>query len=154
EVNAAVHSEIAAVPDERLAVERDVLRTLPSLRPTMRLGVARKVDKLATVRIGSARYSVPHTLRGQHVDVTTADDRIQVWHQGGLVAEHRLVPPGSSSILDEHYDKPTQKPARAVRPRTKAEQQFLALGEDAVAFLRAAAAAGTPRLPAHLAAIA
>jgi transposase len=154
EVNAAVHSEIAAVPQERLVVERDVLRTLPSLRPTMRLGVSRKVDKLSTVRIGSARYSVPHLLRGQHVDVTTVDDRIQVWHQGELVAEHRLVPPGSASIMDEHYDKPTRVPARAVRPRTKAELAFLALGEDAVAFLRAAAAAGTPRLPAHLAAIA
>jgi transposase len=154
EVNAAVHSEIAAVPDERLTVERDVLRTLPSLRPTMRLGVSRKVDKLSTVRIGSARYSVPHLLRGQHVDVATVDDRIQIWHQGELVAEHRLVPPGSSSVLDEHYDKPTRAPARAVRPRTKAELAFLALGEEAVAFLRAAAAAGTPRLPAHLAAIA
>jgi len=42
---------------------------------------------------------------------------------------------------------------RAVRPRTRAEQQFVALGEDAVAFLRAAAAAGTQRLPSHLAAI-
>jgi transposase len=153
EVNTAVHSEIAAIPHERLMVERGVLRRLPSLRPTMRLGVARKVDKLATVRIGSARYSVPHQLRGQHVDVTTVDDQVQVWHQGELVAEHRLVPPGSSSIVDEHYDKPTRIPARAVRPRTKAEQQFLALGQDAVAFLRAAAAAGTPRLPAHLAAI-
>lgn len=153
EVNAAVHSQIAAVPDERLVVERGVLRVLPSLRATMRLGVARKVDKLSTVRIGSARYSVPHTLRGRHVDVTTVDDRVQVWHQGELVAQHRLVPPGSSSVLDEHYDKPTRKPARAVRPRTKAEQQFVALGEDAVAFLRAAAAAGTGRLPSHLAAI-
>jgi transposase len=153
EVNAVVHSEIAAVPDERLTVERDVLRSLPSLRPTMRVGVARKVDKLSTVRIGSARYSVPHRLRGQHVDVTTVDDRVQVWHQGDLVAEHRLVPPGASSILDEHYDKPARVPARAVRPRTKAELAFVALGEDAVAFLRAAAAAGTPRLPAHLAAI-
>lgn len=154
EVNAAVHSEIAAVPDERLVVERDVLRALPSLRPTMRLGVARKVDKLSTVRIGSARYSVPHLLRGQHVDVTTADDRVQVWHQGELVAEHRLVPPGSSSVLDEHYNRPKQAPVRAVRPRNKAELAFVALGEDAVAFLRAAAAAGTSRLPAHLAAIA
>jgi hypothetical protein len=97
---------------------------------------------------------VPHQLRGQRLDVTTADDRVQVWHQGELVAEHRLVPPGSASILDEHYDKPKQAPARAVRPRTKAEQQFLALGEDAEAFLRAAAAAGTQRLPSHLAAIA
>jgi transposase len=154
EVNAAVHSEVAAVPHERLIVEREVLRSLPSLRPTVRLGAARKVDKLSTVRIGSARYSVPHLLRGRHVDVTTAEDRVQVWHQGELIAEHRLVPPGSSSSLDEHYDKPTRKPARAVRPRTKVEQQFLALGEDAVAFLRAAAAAGTPRLPAQLAAIA
>jgi transposase len=153
EVNAVVHSEIAAVPDERLVVERDVLRALPSLRPTMRLGVARKVDKLSTVRIGSARYSVPHVLRGQHVDVTTANDRVQVWHQGELVAEHRLVPPGSASVLDEHYDRPKQAPVRAVRPRNKAELAFLALGEEAVAFLRAAAAAGTSRLPAHLAAI-
>src|SRR5262249_15232551 len=153
EVNAVVHSEIAAVPHERLMVERDVLRALPSLRPTMRLGVTRKVDKLSTVRIGSARYSVPHLLRGQHVDVSTADDRVQVWHQGGLVAEHRLVPPGSSSILDEHYDKPTPVPAPAGAARTQAEQQLPARGEDAVASLRAAAAAGTQRLPSHLAAI-
>jgi hypothetical protein len=32
EVNAAVHSVIAAVPEKRLAVERDVLGRLPSLR--------------------------------------------------------------------------------------------------------------------------
>jgi transposase len=154
EVNAARHSEIAAVPDQRLAVERDVLRALPSLRPSMRVGVARKVDKLATVRIGSARYSVPHTLRGQHVEVSTADDQIQVWHQGEVVATHRLIPPGGSSIMDEHYDSPTRQPRRAVRPRSAAEQAFLALGAEAEAFLRAAAAAGTPRLPAQLAAIA
>jgi transposase len=154
EVNAATHSEIQAVPNERLAVERDVLRGLPSLRPSMRRGVTRKVDKLATVRIGSARYSVPHTLRGQHVDVATVDDQIEIWHQGELVAAHRLVPPGGTSILDEHYDRPARKPARAVRPRSTAERAFLALGEEAEAFLRAAAAAGITRLPAHIAAIA
>jgi transposase len=154
EVNAQVHSEIQAVPVQRLAVERDVLRVLPSLRPVMRHGVTRKVDKLATVRIGSARYSVPHQLRGQRVDVTTVDDRIEVWHQDARVAQHRLVPPGGTSILDEHYDRPASKPRRSVRPRTQAEIEFIALGEEAVAFLRAAAAAGTTRLPAHIAAIA
>jgi transposase len=154
EVNAATHSEIQAVPDDRLSVEGDVLRVLPSLRPSLRHGVTRKVDKLATVRIGSARYSVPHLLRGQHVDVTTVDDHIEVWHQGELVATHRLVPPGGTSILDEHYERPARKPSRAVRPRSKAEKAFLALGEEAEAFLRAAAAAGTTRLPAHIAAIA
>ena len=150
EVNARVHSEIVAVPDVRLVEEGKVLRELPSLRPSMRVGVSRKVDKLSTVRIGSARYSVPHMLVGQQVDVTTVDDRIEVWHQGTQVASHRLVPPGGTSIVDEHYDKPARKPQRAVRARSTAEKTFLALGEEAEAFLRAAAAAGTTRLPAHI----
>ena len=61
--------------------------------------------------------------------MATVDDRIEVWHQSELV-EHGLVPPGGTSILDEHYDKPARKPARAVPPRSKAEQAFLALGEE------------------------
>jgi hypothetical protein len=36
EVNGQVHSEIAAVPVERLATERGVMRRLPSLRPPLR----------------------------------------------------------------------------------------------------------------------
>jgi transposase len=153
EVNARLHTEIQAIPDQRLVEEARVLRPLPSLRPAMRDGVTRKVDKLATVRIGSARYSVPHGLVGAQVQVSTVDERIEVWHEQALVASHRLVPPGGTSILDEHYDRPARKPQRAVRPRTATEKAFLALGADAEAFLRAAAAAGTTRLPTHLAGI-
>jgi hypothetical protein len=68
EVNSAVHSEICAVPDERLDTERGLLGALPSLRPE--LGgrpVSRKVDKLSCVRFGSARYSVPSRLIGAAV---------------------------------------------------------------------------------------
>jgi transposase len=151
EVNARVHAETQAVPEARLAEERTVLRPLPSLQLATRRGVMRKVDKLSTVRIGSARYSVPHRLVGRQVEVATVDDRIEIWHGNTQVACHRLVPPGGTSILDEHYDRPARKPQRAVRPRTQAEKAFLALGEPAEAFLRAAAAAGTARLAAHLA---
>ena len=70
EVNAAMHSEIAAVPDERLAVERDVLGPLPSLRCEIgAASVRRKVDRLSCVRYGSARYSVPTRLIGARVAV-------------------------------------------------------------------------------------
>ena len=68
EVNGREHSTIAAVPDERLVEERKLLRPLPSLRPPLRRGERRRVDKLATVRIGSARYSVPRELVGVDVD--------------------------------------------------------------------------------------
>ena len=63
EVNAAMHSEICAVPDERLIAEREVLQPLPSLR--LQIGapsVLRKVDRLSCVRYASARYSVPTRL--------------------------------------------------------------------------------------------
>src|SRR5258705_4912510 len=60
EVNALVHAEVCAVPDERLLVERELLQPLPSLR--LQIGapsVLRKVDRLSCVRYASARYSVP-----------------------------------------------------------------------------------------------
>jgi hypothetical protein len=146
-----VHTETQAAPQARLAEELPVLCRLPSLQLSTRRGVMRKVDKLSTVRIGSARYSVPHRLVGRQVEVATVDDRIEVWHDTDLVALHRLVPPGGTSICDDHYDRPARKPQRAVRPRTQVEKAFLALGEPAEAFLRAAAAADTSRLAMHLA---
>ena len=107
EVNAVVHSEIAAIPMQRLVEERLLLGELPSLRPDG-IGarpVARKVDKLSCVRFGSARYSVPNRFIGATVTLTVADGRVQVVERfsGEIVADHAVVAPGEVSILDEHY---------------------------------------------------
>jgi hypothetical protein len=59
EVNAVMHSEICAVPAERLVIERELLAPSPSLRASIGSVVTRKVDRLSCVRFGSARYSVP-----------------------------------------------------------------------------------------------
>lgn len=153
EVNAAVHSEIVAVPDERLAVERQVLAVLPSLRPEIgAVSVTRKVDRLSCVRYGSARYSVPTRLIGASVNIVIAHGALIVVEPGtgAVVAEHELVAPGETSILDEHYDGPRPAPNRGPRPKTTAEHQFCALGEDAQAFLVGAAAIGNTRLGAEL----
>ena len=154
EVNAREHSTIAAIPDERLVEERKLLRPLPSLRPPLRRGERRRVDKLSTVRIGSARYSVPRELVGVDVMVIAADGEVVVERDGELVARHRLVAPGEVSIIDEHYGGPRRGPSRATRPRSGSEQAFLALGPTAEVFLRDAAAAGTNKLGSELAAIA
>ena len=67
---------------------------------------------------------------------------------GEVAAEHQLVPPGETSITDEHYGSARpDKPRRAPRARTAAEKQFLALGEAAAAFLAGAAAAGVSACP-------
>jgi hypothetical protein len=67
-----------------------------------------------------------------------------------IVAEHELAAPGTASILDVHYDGPRPAPNRGPRPKTHAEQQFCALGEDAEAFLVGAAAIGNTRLGSEL----
>lgn len=150
EVNAAVHSEICAVPTERLAVERDLLRALPSLRPRIGQLVVRKVDRLSCVRFGSARYSVPDRHIGRQVEVRVSDGVVQIVLLGALVAEHPVVSPGETSIIDDHYGGPRPAPARAVRPKTTAEIAFCALGPIAETFIRSAAAAGITGLAGDL----
>jgi hypothetical protein len=73
-----MHSEICAVPAERLVTERELLAPLPSLRAGTGRHVMRKVDRLSCVRFASARYSVPVRLIGTQVGVRTDDGRLLV----------------------------------------------------------------------------
>jgi transposase len=154
EVNGATHSEICAVPAERLVIERELLAPLPSLRASIGKTVIRKVDRLSCVRFGSARYSVPVRLIGAQVQLRAGDGRLLaiMTGDGEIVAEHVLVPPGEASVRDEHYGGPRpDAPRRAVRPRSAAEKEFCALGPVAEAFITGAAAAGSTRLGTDLA---
>lgn len=159
EVNARRHSEIHAVPAERLTTERGLLGELPSLRLTVGPApITRKVDKLSCIRFGSARYSVPNQLIGQIVTVLV-DERDRVLRviepvTGEVHAEHGLVAPGETSIDDAHYARPRPaSPRREARPKTQAEREFLALGPVAEQFLTGAAAAGVTKLNTEIATV-
>ena len=150
EVNAQFHSEICAVPTERLVAEVELLGRLPSLRARIGKLVIRKVDRLSCVRFGSARYSVPTCYIGRQVEVRVADGRIQVVFLGEVIAEHVVVSPGEASVHDDHYGGPRPAPTRAVRPKTRAEKAFCALGPVAESFIKGAAASGITGLAGDL----
>jgi hypothetical protein len=153
EVNAALHSEICAVPAERLVVEAALLSPLPSLRARIGKAAMRKVDKLSCVRFGSARYSVPMRLIGKQVEVVVENRRLRVVHLGIEMATHDLVAPGETSINDDHYGGPRPLPQRAPRPRTTAEHAMVGFGEVGLAFLTQAAVSGASKLGSELPAI-
>jgi hypothetical protein len=148
EINGRTHTETCAVPAERLVTERSVLRPVPLLRPPLREGEVRKVDRLGMVRFGSARYAVPQHLIGENVEVVAHDHLVVIRHAGSDVIRHAAVGPGEVALGP--LADANRRPTRGVRPRTAAEVAFLGLGPAAETFLRSAAAAGTLRLEHEL----
>jgi hypothetical protein len=142
EVNSAVHSEICAVPAERVVIERELLSALPSLRPAIGKTVMRKVDRLSCVRFGSARYSVPTAFINKEVELQVNNGVVTVVFNTKIIAEHLVVVPGETSINDDHYGVARPMPVRAVRPKSVAEKAFCALGATAETFIKGAAAQG------------
>jgi transposase len=150
EVNSVEHSEICAVPFERLAVERKLFSELPTLRATIGKIVIRTVSKLSCVRFGSARYSVPMSHIGREVELRVRDGVITIVVGDETIAEHLVVSPGEASVDDDHYGGPRPLPTRAVRPKSAAEKAFCALGPAAEAFIKGAAAKGMTGLARDL----
>ncbi len=153
EVNTVAHSQICAVPADRLEAERDLLTALPSLRPVIgKAAATRKVDRLSCIRFGSARYSVPNHFIGATVVVAESGGRLLVTDTttGQVVADHAPVAPGEAAVLDEHYGGPRPAPRRAVRPKTETEKTLCALGPVVEAFITGSAASGNTRLAADL----
>src|SRR3954465_5598013 len=132
EVNAQVHSEIAAVPAERLVTERGVMRPLPSLGPPLREGESRKVDRTGMVRFGSARYAVPSARVGQVVQVRAEASVVIITQDDVEIIRHQPVGPGEVALGP--YGDEARRPTRGVRPRTATEVAFLGLGGAAEAF--------------------
>jgi transposase len=70
--------------------ERDALRPLPMRAlPRRDQRLRRRVAHDAFVDVDTVRYSVPHHLIRDHVDVVVEDDRVQVLHGTTVVATHR-----------------------------------------------------------------
>lgn len=157
-VNGRVHRESAAIPDHRLAAERQHLHPLPGEPYVLALGEERLVNEDQTVRFGSVRYSTPPGHVGRRVWCRVHGSELVIVARGsrGLaeIARHALSTPGSPRVLDEHYPRhPAGNGPRQPRPRarTAAEEAFLGLGEGAARWLTEAAAAGTQRVRSKMA---
>jgi hypothetical protein len=85
--------------------ERAALRPLPARAVPRRVQrVRRRVALDAFVDIDTVRYSVPHHLVRDHVEVAVADDRVEIFHGAALVATHaRSTEPFARVVNPQHY---------------------------------------------------
>jgi hypothetical protein len=156
EVNSRPHRVTRRPPAEMLAEERTRLHPVPAEPFTGALGVTRRADTLSMVSFEGGRYSVPHQLAGQAVWVRRHGDQVIFAHcgPGGVaeVARQLVTTPGSPRVDDAHYPPaPPGALERQPKARSKAEAEFLAIGDGAGLWLAEAAAAGATRVRAKMA---
>jgi hypothetical protein len=156
EVNARPHRVTRRAPAEMLAEERTRLHPVPDAPLTAALGMTRRVDAMSLVSFEGGQYSVPHQLAGQVVWVRRHGEQVVIIAAGpgGPVeaARHQATSPGSPRVDNAHYPPAPPGPLnRAPKARTRAEAQFLAIGDGAGLWLAEAAAAGASRVRVRMA---
>lgn len=94
--------------------ERYVLRPLTRRPPVAReRRVTRKVANDSLVDIDTVRYSVPHRLVKQSVEVLVGEQQVTIFHGSEVVARHeRSMEPHSKIIDPAHYEGLWRTPAQ------------------------------------------
>ena len=148
------------IPAERLEDERAALHPVPAEPYQLAVGQVRSVPvNTPMVTYDHVQYSVPYTLMGTKVmvrqDLTSNALVITARDGDGItrhVASHALGAHGDIIIDDAHFppNTPSGPQDRAIIPKSAVEKQFLAIGAGAHAYIRAAAADGTPRIKERL----
>jgi hypothetical protein len=85
--------------------ERAALRPLPSRAlPRREQRLRRRVAHDALVDVDTIRYSVPHRLVRDHVDVVVDEQTVRIFHGAALVARHpRSFEPFARVVDPAHY---------------------------------------------------
>ena len=106
------------------------MRPLPArVRPRREERLRRRVATDALIDVDTVRYSVPHRLVRDHVEVVIDEHTLRIFHGPTLVATHpRTVEPFARVINPAHYEGLWRVPTATV-PATP-EASLLALGRD------------------------
>ena len=123
EADARVHGTTHERPLERFErEEKAALRPLPARPlPARQQRLRRKVANDALVDVDTVRYSVPHRLVRQSVEVQVGEQQVRIFHAGKLVATHarsqqphgRVVDPAHwKGLWREHAVQPAQGPSQ------------------------------------------
>jgi hypothetical protein len=115
--NARVVRTIKARPVERLDVDRAAMLPMPPVPPAVGWVNRVRLGRDYYVRVDASDYSVDPAVIGRFVDVTADLTRVEVRHEGRLVAAHdrvwargmTITDPahlGAAKVLREQYQRP------------------------------------------------
>ncbi len=98
--NARIVRTTKARPVDRLNADRAAMLTLPPVAPAVGWVNRVRLGRDYYVRVDSSDYSVDPAVIGRFVDVTADLDRVEVRHEGRVVATHERVWARGMTITD------------------------------------------------------
>jgi transposase len=122
--------------------EHAALRPLPArVRPRREQRLRRRVATDAFVDVDTVRYSVPHRLVRDQVDVVLDEQTITIFHGPTVVATHaRSTEPFARVVDPTHYDGLWRRPVAA--PETTPPAALALLGRDLAEYAAIVAGGG------------
>jgi hypothetical protein len=137
-----VHGTTRETPHVRFERdERQALRPLPQRAlPRREQRLRRRVAHDALVDIDTVRYSVPHRLVCDHVEVLVETQTVRIFHGATLVATHPRATEPFARVIDAAHFAGLWRPAATTAPSTGT---LAALGRDLADY--AAVVAGAVR---------
>ena len=124
--NRRVHRTIRAVPDERLAEERQRMRPLPAQMPDVVRRQVIRVPAQPFVRFDRNDYSIDPRFAGRRVEVRVSQAEViaVVLDTGELAARHRRVFAGGLTITDPAHQTELERRREQRRQRHQVEVEI------------------------------
>jgi transposase len=99
---------LGCAPADRIVADRAAMLTLPPVPPTTGWEHTLRLPRDHYVRLDSNDYSVHPSAVGRRILVRADLDRVQVWCEGGLVADHERVWARHQTISDPAHVRAAQ----------------------------------------------
>jgi transposase len=116
---------LGCAPAERIGADKAAMLALPPVPPTVGWEHTLRLPRDHYVRLGSNDYSVHPTAIGRRVLVRSDLDRVRVWCEGDIVADHERVWARHQTVCDPAHVRAAQllrqQRFALVRPATETE---------------------------------
>jgi transposase len=110
-VNERVHRSVRAVPAERLALERERMRSFPSRLPDLERWLVTRVPQQPYLRFDRNDYSLDPALAGRRVELRISQTHVTAvaLDTGELACRHRRVFAGGLTLTDPAHQRELER---------------------------------------------
>lgn len=126
--NSKIKRSLGMSPDAAYIIEKPSLKVLPPVPPPVYKSFYRVVDIQGYVQLETNRYSVPHKLVGEKLEVQKHWEKVLIYDKQKMVAEHKRIlnRKGTKTTLPNHHPPLNRK----ISLQGPSKEELLLIGKN------------------------